>query len=534
MPQLDRAPACPQHNRSRIGLVALLLFGIAFGTSAQAADSLRPNVLLIYTDDQGYGDASCLNSESKITTPHLDRLAREGMVFTDAHCSDTVCTPSRYGLLTGRYSWRTELKRGVFGAERPCLIEDSRPTLASLFRHAGYQTAMVGKWHLGMDLPGERGDRDWSQPVRDMPLDKGFDFFFGIPASLNYGLLAWFEGRFAAVPPTAFTSKKPNAIAIDDYRIEPPYGPPPADLSGPDRWGNVKGPIEVAPDFVDAECLSRFTDRALDWVDSWHADHAATPFFLYLAYTSPHKPVIPLERFRGTSQAGAYGDFLIETDWHIGRLLDQLDRLGIAENTLVIVTSDNGPETTWRKRIDRYGHHSNGRYREGKRSIYEGGHRVPFLVRWPAVVGANTTSSIPICQTDLFATFAEMLATEVAADAAEDSESFLPSLTGRPQARRSPIIHHGAQGRFAIRSDHWKLVMPHRKASFELYDLSQDPEESHDLASAHPDVVATLTDEITAIVRNGRSTTGPVQANDQPWWDDLTWLEPPQTPAQPE
>ena len=192
-------------------------FALLLASVACAAE--RPNVIVIYTDDQGYGDASCLNPKAKFKTPNLDRLAREGMIFTDGHCSDTVCTPSRYGLLTGRYSWRTILKRGVFGAEKECLIKDDRVTLASLFRDNGYHTAMVGKWHLGMDFPGTKGKRDWTQPVKDMPLDKGFDYFWGIPASMNYGVLAWFEGRYAKVPPTLYTSKKPSKIAIQDYRI---------------------------------------------------------------------------------------------------------------------------------------------------------------------------------------------------------------------------------------------------------------------------------------------------------------------------
>ena len=522
---------CPPTHRLSAGrswwrcTTALLLASSFCASWVMAAE--HPNILLIYTDDQGYGDASCFNPASRVHTPNLDRLAREGMRFTDAHCSDTVCTPSRYGLLTGRYSWRTELKRGVFGAERPCLIEDTRPTLATLCKQHGYQTGMVGKWHLGMDFPGERGHRDWSQPVRDMPLDKGFDHFFGIPASLNYGVLAWFEGRFAPVPPTRFTAKKPNAIALDDYRIAPPYDPPPEALQTPDRWGNVRGPLEVASDFVDAECLTRFTDRSLAWLADWHASAEDEPFFLYLAYTSPHKPVIPLERFRGQSGAGAYGDFLLETDWHIGRLLDKLDALGIADNTLVIVTSDNGPENTWRERTERYGHASNGPFREGKRSIYEGGHRVPFLVRWPARVPAQTTCSQTICQTDLFATFAELFGSPLPADAAEDSISFLPALTGSDPGARGPLIHHSAQGRFAIRSGSWKLVMPHRRAPLELYQLADDPGEAENVAATHPDVVARLTAEITAIVTRGRSTPGPRVPNDTVWWDDLTWIAAP-------
>ena len=210
----------PNGDTSMKSMFVLAMLSLT-GTLSAAAD--RPNVIVIYTDDQGYGDVSCLNPDAKFKTPNLDRLAREGITFTDGHCSDTVCTPSRYGLLTGRYSWRTELKRGVFNAERPCLIAKGRMTLASLLRDQGYQTAMVGKWHLGMDFPGDRKTRDWSQPVTDMPLDKGFDYFWGIPASMNYGVLAWFEGRYAKVPPTQYTQKKPNSLALSDYRIMPPY-----------------------------------------------------------------------------------------------------------------------------------------------------------------------------------------------------------------------------------------------------------------------------------------------------------------------
>ena len=260
----------------------------------------NPNIILIYVDDMGYGDASCLNPKSKFKTPNIDRLAREGMTFTDGHSSDTVCTPSRYGLLTGRYAWRTTLKRGVMGAEGACLIAGGRITLASMLRDNGYTTAMVGKWHLGMDFPGTKNKRDWTRPVKDMPLDKGFDYFWGIPASMNYGVLAWFEGRHAKVPPTLYTSKKPSKIAIDDYRIMPPYQKTPKEAPNPEESGgrrfglNGKG-LEVAEDFVDIECLDRFTSQSLEWLEGRAAAaRKGKPFFLYLPYTSPHKPVIPL------------------------------------------------------------------------------------------------------------------------------------------------------------------------------------------------------------------------------------------------
>ena len=512
----------------------ILLFSL-FVSVAYAAE--RPNVIVIYTDDQGFGDASCLNPESKFKTPNLDRLAREGMTFTDGHCSDTVCTPSRYGLLTGRYSWRTTLKRGVFGAEKECLIKDGRVTLASLLRDNGYHTAMVGKWHLGMDFPGTKGKRDWTQPVKDMPLDKGFDYFWGIPASMNYGVLAWFEGRYAKVPPTLYTSKKPSKIAIQDYRIMPPYQKTSKEAPNPEESGGrkmnlkTKG-LEVASDFVDVECLDRFTTKSIEWMTGKaEAARKGKPFFLYLPYTSPHKPVIPIQKFLGKSKAGAYGDFMMETDWHVGRILKFLDEQKLADNTIVVFTSDNGPEKTWTKRAELHQHQSNGIYREGKRSIYEGGHRVPFFIRWPAKVKAGSTWDEPVCQTDLLATFAEMVGAKLPPDAGEDSDSFYMDLLGRKRGiARSPMIHHASSGRFAIRDGQWKLVMPHAKSRVELYDLSTDPSEKKDLAKVHPEIVNRLTESITRVVLLGRSTPGPKQSNDTPAWPDLTWMQPASKP----
>lgn len=509
-------------------LLAMLVALVSVVALIGPTQATNPNVIVIYTDDQGYGDASCLNPEAKFKTPNLDRLAREGMTFYDAHCSDTVCTPSRYGLLTGRYSWRTTLKKGVFGAEKKCLITDDRMTLASLLREHGYATAMVGKWHLGMDFPGDRRDRDWSKPVQDMPLDKGFDYFWGIPASMNYGVLAWFEGRYAKIPPTQYTQKKPNRIAISDYRIKPPYEMELRDAGTTNELGVVKGKLEVAPDFVDSECLTRFTDKTIEWIEGEaEAARSGKPFFVYLPYTSPHKPVIPITQFLGKSEAGAYGDFMIETDWHVGRILDLLDRQGLAENTLVVFSSDNGPENTWKERVNRFGHHSNGIYREGKRSIYEGGHRVPFFVRWPARVRAGSRCMRPVCQTDLLATLAEMLGEKLPDHAGEDSVSFYPSLLNADAARnRDPIIHHSAQGGFAIRDGNWKLVMEHRnRQKRELYDLDADPSETTNVISAHPDIAESLVAKITGIVVNGRTTAGEPQPNDTPWWEDLEWMD---------
>ena len=497
-------------------LKLLLLAACLTGSTSLLRAAEKPSIIIIYTDDQGYGDASCLNAKAKFQTPNIDRLAREGLTFTDGHCSDTVCTPSRYGLLTGRYSWRTELKRGVFGAERTCLIPDNRMTIASVLRKQGYRTAMVGKWHLGMDFPGTYRQRDWKKPTRDMPLDKGFDYYWGIPASMNYGVLAWFDGRFPETPPTLFTRKKPNKIALSDYRIKPPYQAQPT----------MPKDLEVATDFVDSACLTRFTDQAISWITAHQQQHADTPFFLYLPLTSPHKPVIPLAKFQGQGQAGAYGEFMIETDYHVGRILDYLDQSGIARDTMVIFTSDNGPEKTWQERATRYQHQSNGIYREGKRSVYEGGHRVPFIIRWPAQVKAGRSWNQPVCQTDILATCAELTNTTLPANAGEDSVSFLDVLTEKnQQAERPPMIHHSMQGRYAIRSGEWKLVMETRNTGRELYNLANDSRESRNILGQHPQIVAELTSKITRIVNRGRTTAGPAVPNDTPWWPDLTWIK---------
>lgn len=502
----------------------LLLFSVILVTSTVSLLAKKvethPNIILIYTDDQGYGDSSHLNPDAKFRTPALDRLAEEGLTFTDGHSSDTVCTPSRYGLLTGRYSWRTHLKRGVFNAEVPCLIEDDRMTLASLLRDSGYATAMVGKWHLGMDFPGTFGDRDWTQPVKDMPLDKGFDYFWGIPASLNYGILAWFEGRYAAVPPTLYTSKKNNDRHMD-YRIMPPYAKTPEETAQPQR----AGVIEVAPDFVDSECLTRFTDRSIDWIAEQTYNEPDKPFFLYLPYTSPHYPVAPLPRFWGQGEAGGYGEFMIETDYHVGRILDFLDQQGLAENTLVIFSSDNGPERSWEQRIEEFDHDSSHVYKEGKRSIYEGGHRIPFFMRWPAKIPAGSTYSGLAGQTDLLATFADILGKSLPVDAGEDSVSLLPVMEkpSKP-GNREPIISHSMSGRYAISDGTWKLIMPHGKLGYELYNLSKDPGEEANVYGKHARIEKALEEKITAMVQNGRTTPGPKQSNDVDWWEDLTWI----------
>ncbi len=485
------------------------------------AEENYPNVVIIYTDDQGYGDAGCYNPECKFPTPNIDALAKGGVRFTDGHSSDSVCSPSRYGLLTGRYSWRTELKKGVLGAEHKCLIADDRPTLATLLRDKGYATAMVGKWHLGMDFPGDSpSNRDWTQPTRDMPLDKGFDSFFGIPASLNYGVLAWFDGRHAAVPPTLFTAKKPNARHVD-YRIRPPYQTVASDV----RARNTPV-LEVAPDFVDNQCLTRFTDKAIEFVKTHTQDSPEQPFFLYLPLTSPHYPVCPLPEFHGQGDCGGYGEFMIETDHHVGRVVEALKATGQLENTMVIFSSDNGPEKSWKQRVKDFQHESNRGLREGKRSIYEGGHRVPFIVHWPeGITQPGRSSSRPVCQTDIFATVAEVVEHPIAPGSGEDSESFLQSLISTLEApRTTPLIHHSVNGQFAIRSGDFKLVLPDGNRSAELYNLAKDLGEGNNIVRQNGEVAKRLEQLATKIIASGRSTNGASSPNDTPYWSHLNWI----------
>jgi arylsulfatase A len=498
-------------------------------------DVSRPNLVVIYTDDQGYGDVSALNPDAKFTTPRIDQLAAEGMSFTDAHSCGTVCTPSRYALLTGRYAWRTrEMKSGVAVAEGSCLIEADRLTIGSLLQQQGYHTAMIGKWHLRMEFPGTIGRRDWSQPIQDGPTTRGFEYFYGIPASMNFGILTYIENDRVTAPPIAWTTKKPGRVRGDDfsYRIMPPY----------QDQGGYKADLEVAPDFVDSEVLSKLTDKAIAYLEHVGDDALRdVPFFLYVALTSPHRPVCPQSQFVGSSKAGLYGDFMVETDYRVGQILDALDKHTLTDHTIVVFTSDNGPETTYRSRIRLFDHHSSGRFKGGKRDIYEGGHRVPFIVRWPGVVDAGATCGEPISQTDLFATMADLLEVELPDDAGEDSWSLMPALSGEAQeSGRGPIIHHSSDGYLAIRHGRWKLNMLRgsggslepvwRKPGpgeppFELYDMLEDPGETMNLHDERPDVVEHMTARLTEIVRSGRSRPGRPVGNDGPsWWRQLTWL----------
>lgn len=510
-------------------IIAAALLSILSEKQAVSADSGRvPNIVIILADDLGYGDVRCYNPEGQIPTPHMDRLAAEGVRFTDAHTPSAVCTPTRYGLLTGRYCWRSKLKSGVLGGLSPRLIEPDRLTIASLLNSQGYHTTAVGKWHLGMNwktLPGkdvaelniEAANQvhnvDYTQPVTDGPNSVGFDEYFGISASLDMVPYAYLRNDRLTAPPA-----EDRAFLM---------------MAGRDKGGKTRlGP--AAADFDAANVLPDLANEAIRSIGARaEAARNGQPFFLYLPFASPHTPILPTADWLGRSGLNPYGDFVMQTDWAVGEVLRKLDEEGLTGNTLVIMTSDNGcsPQAQYPELLAK-GHNPSGMLRGHKADLYEGGHRVPFLVRWPGHVPAGKTSEQLVCLTDVLATVADVLDTPLPANAAEDSFSFLPVLTGATEALRPDLISHSINGSFAIREGKWKLLLCPGSGGWseprpgkddtsalppvQLFDLDADIGERMNLAEAQPDLVERLTKRLEAQVAAGRSTPGPQQPNTTP------------------
>jgi len=400
-------------------LIGLLLLMHAASAAAQATTPPH-NIVYVLCDDLGYGDVHCFNPEhGKILTPNVDALAAQGMMFTDAHSGSSVCTPTRYGLLTGRYSWRSKLQSGVVQGYQPCLIDASRPTVASFLKANGYHTAIIGKWHLnflyndpvsgkalspkGLDSP------PIGAVIPDGPTTRGFDVFHG------------------------FHHARDIEAVIDQDRV-----------------------IEHDE---DVNMLPRLTRRAVDYIDERAKD--GKPFFLYVPLNSPHTPIVPSPQWKGKSGLGDYADYVMQTDATLGEICNALDRGGLTDNTIVIFTSDNGcSKAAGIEKLEKQGHLVSGPLRGSKADIWDGGHRVPFIVRWPGVTRPGSTSGQVICHTDLFATVGELLGLPLPQGCAEDSVSFLPALTGKPiVSTRSGVIHHSASGHFAYRSGDYKLLL---------------------------------------------------------------------------
>ncbi|MGJ8650165.1 MAG: sulfatase family protein [Opitutaceae bacterium] len=492
------------------GTIALLLFSTANFLSAMAVarpiESPAPNIVYILADDLGYGDVSCLNPElGKIKTPRIDQLAQEGMTFTDAHSSSSVCTPTRYSILTGRYNWRTHLQAQVIMGFDPPLIPSDRLTVASLLKQQGYNTACIGKWHLGLGLKTINDEPmdtdgitnvDWSAPIIGGPVALGFDSFWGISSSLN-------------IPPYVYIEN--DRFVADEIMLH--------------NTGR-KGPKEK--DFDDVQTLPLITKRTIEYIQQ---QDASTPFFAYVSLTSPHTPIVPTSEWKGISSIGDYGDFVMHTDAIIGEIVDALDASGLGENTIVIVTSDNGT-SKWcgTDKLLEQGHYFSAEYRGSKGDLWDGGHRVPFIVRWPAGIKSGSMSDQLISLNDLMATCAELTNATLPRTAGEDSVSFLPALKGAPiVSQRMGLIHHSFSGHFAYRSGKWKLLLakssggwttpteaeaPTDALKAQLYDMEADPGETNNLYATHPEIAKRLLQQLESEVARGRSTAGTAVEND--------------------
>jgi arylsulfatase A len=479
-----------------IALPLILVFG------CQVARAAKPNIVFVLADDLGYGDVQALSNESTIPTPNLNGLAEAGITFTDAHSPSAVCTPTRYGLLTGRYCWRSRLKRGVLNGYGEPLIEPDRLTVASFLKQRGYTCGIVGKWHLGLNVArtGTGNEIDVTKPVDDGPNRRGFDFSYIIPASLDFPPYVYIHnGRI-----TAMSTETQAARLFPAFLRQGPRG----------------------NDLVMEEVLDHLLEQAVTFIR--RQSQESQPFFLYFPLTAPHKPVLPHPRFRGRTNLGPYGDFVVQVDWTVGEVLRTLNECGVANNTLVVFTSDNGSymyrvddpqqaDHTEDSSIQAYrksSHRANGVLRGTKADIWEAGHRVPFLVRWPGKVTANSRCDQTICLTDFAATVAELLGSELPEGAAEDSFSFLPYLLGKSRPTpRPPVIHHSAAGMFAIRDGQWKLVLGNGSGGrekprgkpfappYQLFDLVRDVSEQVDAIARQPDIASRLEEACSTIRR---------------------------------
>lgn len=484
-------------------------------TYTHAQDAKRPpNIIVILCDDLGQGDPGCYNPNSKIPTPHIDRLAKEGMRFTDAHTPSSVCTPTRYATLTGRYCWRSSLKKGVlWNGWANALIEEGRPTIASMLKPNGYHSAAIGKWHLGWNWKSKNDKQinakyhpddavDYTSKVDRGPGSLGFDHSYLIPASLDMAPYLYLIDDKAQAAPTAHTkgSKHRRQNGGGFWRA----GPMQPDF---DFYGVLPTTTKAAVDYIDKRAVANQTG-------------STKPFFLYLPLASPHTPWVPNEAFQGKTNVGWYGDFVVETDWAVGQVLAALDRHGLTDNTLVVFTSDNGAH--WPDGdTNKWGHDANNGLRGQKADIHEGGHRVPFIVRWPGTAKPGSVSDQTVCLTDLYATFAQIVSHDLKGNEAEDSFSLHSILDGSAtKPVREAVVHHSLGGTFAIRKGDWKLVVGLGSGGFtkintkadkaaglngQLYNLKDDPAEKNNLWNEHPQIVKELTAMLEAYKASGRS-----------------------------
>jgi len=468
-------------------LIHVVCFLLISGVLESAS---KPNIIYVICDDLGYGDVQCLNPKNgKIPTPHVDRLASEGMTFTDAHSGSSVCTPTRYGVMTGRYSWRTKLQSGVVQGFAPCLISQDRPTVAAFLKENGYHTAIIGKWHLNFRyLEPTRGDEyargKYKSPpvgakIPDGPIHRGFDYFHGFHHARNM-----------------------EAVIINDHVVK------------------HEDPIHMLP---------RLTRESVKYIES--RKDKKKPFFLYVPLGSPHTPILPTKKWQGKSGLGAYGDFVMETDHVMGEIRKALKATDQDKNTLVIFTSDNGcSKAAGIPALADKGHKVSANLRGSKADLWDGGHRIPFIVKWPGTVKAGSQSDQLICLTDFFSTVSEIIGVRVPSGSSEDSVSFLPALSGEKiKSTRKGVIHHSISGHFAYRMGKWKLLLAKASGGWtspkenqvkagapraQLYDMEQDIGEQKNLFEKQNKIASDMLSHLERDVRRGRSTDGPKSKND--------------------
>jgi len=449
----------------------------------------------------------CQNPGSKIPTPNIDTLAAGGMRFADLHTNSAVCSPTRYGIMTGRYSFRTWLQKGALSGNQKPMIAEDRMTVASLLKDHGYYTTCIGKWHMGWNWgKGDKGKIDFTKPFRGGPVDCGFDSFFGIVASLD-------------IPPYCYCE--------DDRVLKLPTKQVPRGV-----FGGRAGLAD--PDLKPEQMMLDINEKITEFIKNHAAVTDGKPFFVYYSLPAPHCPVVPAKQFRGKTTMGKYGDYVYEVDWVVGKVVKALEDAGITENTIVMFTSDNGASPSAAGSAIGKGHKPNKPWRGGKTTLWDGGHRVPFIVRWPAKVKAGTVNNELFCTTDLLATCAELVEQDLPDNAGEDSISMLPALLGKPTPQsRKGIIHHSVYGNFAIRSGKWKYIpiqggggwghswgMPRvpvdKSCPGQLYNMEEDVFEATNLYNERPERVKTMAALLDELVQDGRSTPGTRQNNDVP------------------
>lgn len=480
----------------------------------------RPNIIFIFADDMGYGDVSALNENSKIQTANIDRIAKEGVVFTDAHSSSSVSTPSRYSVLTGRYNWRSTEKSGVLGGYSKALIPPGRRTVASFLKERGYQTACIGKWHLGWNwnnIDAGIDSIDFSKPVTNGPTTLGFDYFYGISGSLDMAPYVYVENDM----PTALPDRITENTGMKFWR---------------------KGP--TASDFDHEQTMPNFVNRAVSYIHE--KAESNQPFYLYLPLPAPHTPILPIKEYQGKSGLNPYGDFVLMVDDMVGKIMKALEDAGIDKNTILVFSTDNGcsPEAKFEE-LQAKGHYPSYVYRGHKADLFDGGHRIPCVVKWPAKVKHHIVNQT-ICLTDFFATFASVADYKLKDSEGEDSYNILPLLINEQEGDviREATVHHSIRGHFTIRKGDWKLLLSPSSGGWsfpkpgkddeviktlpavQLYNMKDDPSEINNVCAEHPEIVEDLKALMIKYIREGRSTPGIPQKNDGPEvWSQLSWME---------